>query len=188
VESEFADAGIVKPPGNGEQRRDAGQVAMKGGVETGDLRDVREGIAKGLDEGDFAREVSQIERLIATKFGDQIRRDDLMIDEMDAAMDDAMADTGDGGLADLFVEEFDEPFGGEAIAVVADGLLLARAMFAGFDDEACAGLADAFDLSDERADGRRGRGEEGELDAGRAAVDGEDERAFGHDSLADILF
>jgi hypothetical protein len=107
VESEAAHAGVPIPSRDREELGDARQVSVEGGVEAGDLGHAREGLAECFEERDLAREVGRVERPRAAEFGDQVGGHELVVGEVDAAVDDAVSDPG-------------EPRGAEPAADVGD--------------------------------------------------------------------
>ena len=108
VEAEFADAAVVVAAGDGEPFCDGWHGVVEGGVEAGDLREFGEGFLEGFDEGDFLREVGGIEGLDAVEFGEEFGGDELMVCQVGAAVDDAMADGYEGGVGDLFLDVVDQ--------------------------------------------------------------------------------
>ena len=72
---------------------------MKGGIKTSDFRHSWERLGKPVYECDFSRQVVEVERLHLAQFIDYLRRDELVVQQMHAAVDDAMSDRADLRLA-----------------------------------------------------------------------------------------
>ncbi len=122
VEAESAEAGVEIFSGDGEELRDVGKVVVEGGVEAGDLGHGGEGVLESFDEGDLAGEMGEVEGLGEFELGEEVGGDGLVSEEVEAAVDDAVADGGDGGMVGLVGEPCDEMLCGGGVIFGGDGL------------------------------------------------------------------
>ena len=79
MEAEAADAGVGEVSGDWQEFGDGRHVAVEGGVETGDLRAGGEGFGEGVDQGDLAGEMGDVERLGLTKRGHHLGCDEAVL-------------------------------------------------------------------------------------------------------------
>ena len=70
------------------------QIAMKRGIETGDLRQRGKCVTKCFNQCDFSRQMAAIERLRALKLGDDLWCNQLVFEKMQTTMNDAMTNCG----------------------------------------------------------------------------------------------
>jgi len=98
VEAKPSDAGIQITAWDGKKLGDVRKIFVERSVETGNLGYPLKSLAKPVDEGNFARQMIEIERLHSPKFGDYVCRDKLMINQMHTSFDDAMPDRADRGF------------------------------------------------------------------------------------------
>ena len=99
VEAKLADAGAEVTAWDGKQLGDARKMLVKRGVKTSNLRYFWERLAKALNECDFSRQVVKVERLHSAQFSDYLRCDELVVQQVHSAVDHAMSDCADLGLA-----------------------------------------------------------------------------------------
>ena len=174
VKTVAADAFGVVAKRNRQQLRDARHGAMERGVEAGDLREFGKAAEKGGGQDDFFGQMLGVKRDEAAQRAEEIRGDAAGRAELRAAVDDAVADGGKLAGVEVFLQPGGQGAdGGE----MGGGGRFVREGFAGgeiFDGEGSAGQADAFDGTGPDAAKGGGGLEEGELDARRASVDGED--------------
>ena len=174
METESADAGVGEFAGDWQKFCHRGHVTVEGGVETGDLRAGGERFCEGFDQGDFAREMAHVQWLGSTKLGDHLGSDELVFEQVKATVDNAMADGGDGAGAELLADVSGDGFGGGLMIIGLDWLAIFSGVPGAFGDELGIGIADAFYLAGDDSFGGIVLREDGEFDAGRAGVDGED--------------
>ena len=90
VEAVASDALVVKAARQREDVVDEGMVAVKGGVEAGDLLHMRPGLARGEDAGDVVRLMQRRERRQLFQAAQHLVGDDHGLRKINAAMDDAV--------------------------------------------------------------------------------------------------
>ncbi len=124
VKAEAAQAGGLVAARDGEELGDAGHVAVEGGVEAGDLRGAGECVAEAFDQGDFAGKVSEIQRLGTAELGEEIGGDFLIIEQVHASVNDAMADGGEVRDGELIFQIGEDGLDGFGEGGGGDGMRL----------------------------------------------------------------
>ena len=160
--------------------RHARQVAMKGRVEARDLRQIGELAGERFEQGDFARQMGRIQRAQTPQLGDHFRRNPLGINKTLAAVHDAMSDGADFILAQMLPQPVDQLTDGLGVIAGGNRHLAERLAkcIAGAEHRLLLADPDPFHLAGQYATRRLARREQGELDAGRTAVDRQ--QASGH--------
>ena len=124
VEAKPSDAGIQITAWDGKKLGDVRKIFVERSVETGNLGYPLKSLAKPVDEGNFARQMIEIERLHSPKFGDYVCRDKLMINQMHTSFDDAMPDRAERGLADPLAQVRDSALNAVVKTGPGDGVLI----------------------------------------------------------------
>ena len=91
--------------------------------------------------------MGHVERLGSTKFRHHSRCDELVFQQMNAAVDHPMADGGDGFGAEALANVTGNRFGSHLMRVASDGVSIFFPCFNTFGDELRIGIADAFHLT-----------------------------------------
>ena len=92
VKSETSHARIGVGARDGEKLRHPRQVAVECRIEAGHLRHAWHLPTEDFDQGDLPRQMRQVKRLILLQLRDQLGRDELMVRQMNAAVNDAVPD------------------------------------------------------------------------------------------------
>jgi hypothetical protein len=104
VEAKPPDSGVEIPAWDGKELGDAGNIFVEGSVEASDLRYPRKCLTKTVDQRDFTGKVIEIERLHPAKLGYDLWCYELMVKQKRTAIDDAMPDCADRGLANSLAQ------------------------------------------------------------------------------------
>ena len=163
----------VEPSGDGQELGHPRHVPVKGGIKAGHLRQFRMPPTEHAYELNARRHVFGVVRTDPAQLGHQLRGDALGLLQLDPAVDHAMPDPDHFGERGVMIEPANQKLPCGAVIGCANdtGGGLSGAVTDGQDG---IGQADALDLAGQQPHGWRVRPVEGELDARRPAVDGQD--------------
>jgi hypothetical protein len=175
VEPVAPQPGRLEPAGDRHEPGDARQVVVERRVEARDLGQGRVEPAERLDEVDLPRQVLRVVRADPPKLGEQVVGDGLRLEIPAAAVDHAVPDRRECGEPHLAIDPLDQQPRGRPMVRCLDRGLADRAADAD-GGQPRAGQADPLDPARGPPRGRVGPIEQRELQAGRPAVDRQDER------------
>ena len=151
---------------------------MEGRVEARDLRDAGDGPPDRLDQRDLPGQVFRVEGGDPPQLVEQLRGDERRLDETVPAVDDAVADGRDRGEPRVLCDPLDHEPDGRGLIRGLDRAILTPTAAPVADDQPGFPEPDPLDATGEDPFDRVGRREDRELQAGRAAVDRQDVRAW----------